>query len=101
VDPSPVIRLNRAVATRYVSGAQAALDEVDAISADLDGYRLLHAIRGELLAAVGRTDEARGATQRALDLATNPAERELLARRIARIGSASTPMGEQPESPSP
>ena len=97
VDPSPVVRLNRAVATRYVAGAQAALDEVDALSADLDGYRLLHAVRGDLLAAVGRSDEARIATQRALDLATNPAERELLARRLARIGSASTPIGGQGE----
>ena len=97
MDPSPVVRLNRAVATRYVAGAQAALDELDALSADLDGYRLLHAVRGELLAAVGRSDEARIATQRALDLATNPAERELLARRLARIGSASTPMGGQRE----
>src|SRR5262245_52981601 len=92
VDPSPVVRLNRAVSTRYVAGVQAALDEVDGLSADLDGYRLLHAVRGELLAAVGRAGEARAATQRALDLATNPAERELLARRLARIGSESTPM---------
>jgi RNA polymerase sigma-70 factor (ECF subfamily) len=84
-DPSPVVGLNRAVATQYVNGARAALDEVDALAPRLDGYRLFHAVRGELLATLGRTAEARAATQRALNLATNPAERELLARRLARI----------------
>jgi RNA polymerase sigma-70 factor (ECF subfamily) len=85
LDPSPVVLLNRAVATQHVSGAQAALDEVDALAAELDGYRLLHAVRGELLAALGRTQEARAATQRARELAANPAERELLARRLTKL----------------
>ena len=47
----------------------------------LGEYRLLHAARAELLRALGRTDEARTALDRALALATNPAERDLLSRR--------------------
>ena len=80
--PSPVVRLNRAVATRYSISPQAALAEVDELADALAGYRLFHAVRGELLEALGRTDEARQAIERALALATNPAERELLARRL-------------------
>jgi RNA polymerase sigma-70 factor (ECF subfamily) len=80
--PSPVVRLNKAVATRYSISPQAALAEVDQLADALAGYRLFHAVRGELLEALGRTDEARQAIERALALATNPAERELLARRL-------------------
>ncbi len=82
LSPSPVVLLSRAVATRYVLGPQAALDEVDALGDRLVAYRLFHAARAELLRACGRTAEARDAAERALALATNPAERELLARRI-------------------
>lgn len=81
--PSPVVRLNRAVATRYAVGPQAALAEVEPLASELDGYRLLHAVRADLLAALGRADEARAANERALELAANPAERELLTRRLA------------------
>ena len=48
--PSPVVRLNRAVATRFAVGPQAALAEVEPLAGDLDGYRLFHAVRAELLA---------------------------------------------------
>jgi RNA polymerase sigma-70 factor (ECF subfamily) len=82
LSPSPVVLLSRAVATRYVDGPETALAEVDALGDRLTGYRLFHATRAELLRALGRTAEAREATQRALALATNPAERELLARRL-------------------
>jgi predicted RNA polymerase sigma factor len=81
--PSPVVRLNRAVAIRFAAGPQAALAEVDALAGDLDGYRLFHAVRAELLADLGRHDQARAANERALALAANPAERELLARRLS------------------
>jgi RNA polymerase sigma factor (sigma-70 family) len=81
--PSPVVRLNRAVATRFSLGAQAALDEVEPLACELDGYRLFHAVRAELLGAVGRHEEARAANERALALAGNPAERELLSRRLS------------------
>jgi RNA polymerase sigma factor (sigma-70 family) len=81
--PSPVVRLNRAVATRYVHGPAAALAEVDPLAAELADYRLFHAVRAELLTALGRTAEAREANERALALAANPAERELIARRLS------------------
>jgi RNA polymerase sigma factor (sigma-70 family) len=81
--PSPVVRLNRAVATRYLLGPQAALAEVEPLAAELDDYRLFHAVRAELLTAVGRTADARAANERALALAANPAERELIARRLS------------------
>jgi RNA polymerase sigma factor (sigma-70 family) len=81
--PSPVIQLNRAVATRYLLGPEAALTEVEPLAAELDDYRLFHAVRAELLTAVGRTADAREANERALALAANPAERELIARRLS------------------
>jgi predicted RNA polymerase sigma factor len=81
--PSPVVRLNRAVATRFVIGPQAALDEVEPLAGDLADYRLFHAVRAELLTGLDRHDEASLANERALALAANPAERELLARRLA------------------
>jgi len=81
--PSPVILLNRAVATRYVLGPEAALAEITPLAGELDGYRLFHALRAGLLAGLGRDEEAAAASERALALAGNPAERELLARRLA------------------
>jgi RNA polymerase sigma factor (sigma-70 family) len=81
--PSPVVLLNRAVATRYVIGPEAALAEISPLAAELDGYRLFHALRAGLLTGLGRDDEARAASERALALAGNPAERELLARRLS------------------
>jgi RNA polymerase sigma factor (sigma-70 family) len=81
--PSPVVLLNRAVATRYVLGPEAALAEITPLAAELDGYRLFHALRAGLLTGLGRDDEARAASERALELAGNPAERELLARRLS------------------
>jgi len=81
--PSPIVRLNRAVATRFAIGPQAALAEVDALAGELDGYRLFHAVRAELLDDLGRHEQARAANERALALAANPAERELLARRLS------------------
>jgi RNA polymerase sigma factor (sigma-70 family) len=81
--PSPVILLNRAVATRYAVGAEEALAEIEPLSAELDGYHLFHALRAGLLSGLGRDAEARGASERALALAVNPAERELLTRGLS------------------
>ena len=81
--PSPVVLLNRAVATRYISGPQAALAEIEPLAQELDGYRLFHALRAGLLTRLGRHSEAREASERALALAVKPAERELLARRLS------------------
>ena len=85
--PSPVVLLNRSVATRYTQGPAAALAEVDALADELGEYRLLHAARAELLSALDRADEARTALDRALALATNPAERDLLLRRTQRFSA--------------
>jgi RNA polymerase sigma-70 factor (ECF subfamily) len=81
--PSPVVLLNRAVATRYAIGAEQALAEIEPLSADLDGYHLFHALRAALLAALGRDAEAGEVRERALALTANPAERELLTRGLS------------------
>jgi RNA polymerase sigma factor (sigma-70 family) len=80
--PSPVTRLHRAIALRYVNGPAAALREVDALAGDLDGYHLFHATRAELLRDLGHAGQARAADQRALALTANPAERSLLRQRL-------------------
>jgi RNA polymerase sigma-70 factor (ECF subfamily) len=81
--PSPVTRLHRAIALRYVTGPAAALAELDTLAGDLDDYHLFHATRAELFRALDRPDDARAADQRALQLTTNPAEQRLLHRRLA------------------
>jgi RNA polymerase sigma-70 factor (ECF subfamily) len=81
--PSPVVVLNRAVATRYAVGPDAALAEIEPLAAELDGYRLFHALRAGLLTRLGRAAEAKSASERALALAANPAERELLTRGLS------------------
>ena len=81
--PSPVVQLNRAIARRYLDGAQAALDDVEALADPLDNYYLFHATRAELLRDLGRDEEARRALVRALSLTENPAERALLKKRLA------------------
>jgi RNA polymerase sigma factor (sigma-70 family) len=85
--PSPVIRLNRAVALRYVAGPQAALAEVEALARDLENYHLFHAIRGELLLELGRREQARAAELRALALTGNQAEQSLLRQRLSEYDS--------------
>ena len=80
--PSPVVRLNRAIAIDHVEGAAAALADLNSLAAELDGYYLYHATRAELLRKLGRTVEARSADVRALALTANPAERDLLERRL-------------------
>jgi RNA polymerase sigma-70 factor (ECF subfamily) len=80
--PAPVVRLNRAIALRYVVGPAPALVEVEALAGALAQYHLYHATHAELLRALGRPDEARAADARALALTANPAERALLAERL-------------------
>jgi RNA polymerase sigma factor (sigma-70 family) len=83
--PSPVVLLNRAVATRYAIGPEQALAEIEPLRADLEEYHLFHALRAALLTAVGRTQEAAAANDRALSLAANPAERDLLTRGLTLL----------------
>lgn len=82
VDPSPIVRLNRAVVVRQIDGPAAALAQVDALADSLGRYHLFHAARASLLRDLGRTDDARQADQQALLLTTNPAERSLLTARL-------------------
>ncbi|MEV0719829.1 hypothetical protein AB0H87_35145, partial [Asanoa sp. NPDC050611] len=88
LNPSPVVALGRAVATGFVDGPAAALAETDALEPRLAGYRMWHATRADLLVKLDRRDEAADATRRAFALATNDAERELLARRLAALVSS-------------
>jgi RNA polymerase sigma-70 factor (ECF subfamily) len=83
---SPVVELSRAVAVAEADGPQAGLDIVDRVA--LDDYHYLHATRGELLRRLGRSDEARDAYRRALDIVDDDAERRLLERRLAELAVA-------------
>src|SRR6202022_3145706 len=64
--PSPIVQLNRAIAHRYLHGAEAALPEVDALEGTLDDYYLFHATRAEELHDLVRDGEGRAALARAL-----------------------------------
>ncbi|MFE9107765.1 RNA polymerase sigma factor [Actinomadura geliboluensis] len=79
---SPVVRLHRAIALRYVRGSEAALAELDPLAKALDGHHLYHATRAELLRDVGRQRDAHTADRRALALTANPAQQALLADRL-------------------
>jgi RNA polymerase sigma-70 factor, ECF subfamily len=82
VAPTPVFRLNRAVAYSMTAGPDVALAQVDAL-AGLDAFHLFHATRADLLRRLGRPAEAETAYRTALTLTTNGAERRHLERRIA------------------
>jgi RNA polymerase sigma factor (sigma-70 family) len=85
---SPVAELNRAVAVSMAYGPAEALPIVDALLAvpALAGYHLLPSVRGDLLARLGRPDEARAELERAAGLTRNGAERTLLLDRAAELG---------------
>jgi len=83
--PSPVVELNRAVAFSMAFGPQAGLEIVDALTSEpsLKEYHLLPSVRGDLLAKLGRFDEARTEHERAASLTRNARERDLLLERAA------------------
>ena len=81
-DPSPVVRLNRAVALAEVAGPAVALADVDQLAERLADYHLFHATRAVLLTRLGDTEAARAANERALALTGNPAEQLLLRTRL-------------------
>ncbi len=89
IDRSPLVRLNRGIALRYVGGAGEALAEVDRLGGTLDQYHLFHATRAVLLRDLGRDVEAASADRRALQLATNRAERALIENRLAALANTS------------
>ncbi|WP_226532761.1 RNA polymerase sigma factor [Microbacterium paraoxydans] len=80
-DPSPIVRLNRAVALGEGGQRSAALVEVEALEREMGRFHLWHAVRAELLRELGREDEAIRAIRTAHDLTTNEAERRLLRSR--------------------
>ena len=84
VAPSPIVELNRAVAVAMAEGPERGLQFIDGIEG-LDEYRHLHSARADLLRRLGRADEAAEAYRRALELATQPAERAFLERRLAEV----------------
>ena len=85
VSPSPVVELNRAVAVGMAFGPAAGLEVLEPLSAEpaLADYHLLPAVRGDLLAKLGRRDEARAEFERAAALTKNARERNLLLERAA------------------
>jgi len=89
--PSPVVALNRAVAVAMASGPEAGLALVDALADEpaLRGYHLLPSARGELLARLGRDDEARAEFARAAEMTRNNRQRDLLLARATRPGATS------------
>lgn len=85
--PTPVVELNRAVAVAMAYGAEAGLELVDGLAGEpsLKSYHLLPSVRGDLLARLGRTQEARAEFERAAALTQNARERQLLLERAAAM----------------
>jgi len=83
--PSPVVELNRAVALAMAFGPEAGLELVDELTSEpqLSAYHLLPSVRGDLLAKLGRWDEARVEFERAASLTRNTREQKLLLERAA------------------
>ena len=97
IAPSPVVELNRAVAVAMAFGPAAGLELVEPLTAEpsLENYHLLPSVRGDLLAKLGRFNEARPEFERAASLTRNTRERELLLDRARACINVSTP--EEPE----
>ena len=85
--PSPVVELNRAAAVSMASGPAAGLALADRLAdtGSLAGNHLLHAARADMLARLGRRDEAADAYRQAIELAANDAERRLLDRKLRAL----------------
>src|SRR5258708_3764014 len=85
--PPPVVELNRAVAVAMAFGPAAGLELVEALADEpsLQGYHLLPSVRADLLAKLGRLDEARAELERAPSLTRNARERKLLLERAAGL----------------
>ena len=88
-DPSPVARLNRAVAIAIAGDVEAGLGLIDELE-ELGGYGYLHAARADLLRRLGRNDEAAGSYRNALALTDNVTERRFLERRLREVESQGT-----------
>ena len=91
IAPSPVVELNRAVAVGLAFGAAAGLAVVDELRSEptLKGYHLLPSVRGDLLAKLGRLDEARTELELAASLTRNVREREMLMEKMRKCKEGS------------
>jgi RNA polymerase sigma-70 factor (ECF subfamily) len=85
VMPTPVVALNRAIASAEVAGPAEALATIDGIAPDLDNYHLMHAARGTMLRRLGQRDAARAAFERAAHLAVTEADRRFLAQQMEEL----------------
>ncbi|MDA0183063.1 RNA polymerase sigma factor [Solirubrobacter phytolaccae] len=85
LSPSPVVELNRAVAIGMAFGPAAGLAHVDQLRDALPSYHLLPSVRADLLAKLGRADEARAELELAATLTDNAAEQQLLRTRAAAL----------------
>ncbi|WP_458681737.1 RNA polymerase sigma factor [Prescottella equi] len=85
--PSPVVAVNRAVAVALRDGPEAGLVLLDELADEprLRSYHPYPAARAELLARLGRRDEAADAYRRALEAAGTAPEREYLERRLDEV----------------
>jgi predicted RNA polymerase sigma factor len=92
--PSPVVELNRAVAVAMAFGPAVGLELVDELTSEpsLRSYHLLPSVRGDLLARLGRFDEAHEEFERAAALAQNKRERTLLLERAAACAGGAGPI---------
>jgi RNA polymerase sigma-70 factor (ECF subfamily) len=79
LDPSPIVRLNRAIAVAELDGPEVALAEVETLP--LEGYHAFHATHAHLLRRLDRHEESRAAYDRAIGLAGNTAETAYLIQR--------------------
>ena len=84
IDPSPVVRLNRAVAVALAGDVDEGLTLLDEVGG-LEQYHLLHAARADLYRRLYRKDEAAASYRRALELTTNEAASRYLRRRLAEV----------------
>jgi predicted RNA polymerase sigma factor len=95
--PSPVVELNRAVAVSMAHGPAAGLQLVDALASEpsLKAYHLLPSVRGDLLAKLGRLEEARVELERAASITRNTRERDLLLSRAAMCARGEAPTAQR------
>jgi RNA polymerase sigma-70 factor (ECF subfamily) len=89
LEPSPIVALNRAVAVAELEGPDAALAIIDPLAETLRDYHAFHATRADLLRRSGRTEGARDAYERAVELSGNAAETAFLRRRRDRLTTPS------------
>jgi RNA polymerase sigma-70 factor (ECF subfamily) len=85
LEPTAVVRLNRAVALAEAGWPRQALAALDGLQTELNGYQPFYAARAELLSRNGRLDESRRDFATAIELSHSPADAAFLAGRLARL----------------